>query len=190
MTKKLEETLNLPSLEEALAKAKQSQIDEAEKEILENKKELDEIASESPETASSFLEAMEKSKKIEQKLADHEGLELHDKDMDSVYDESMKSYKDLMDLGMNSSPAHSGKIFETAAVLLRLAMDAKNNKSDKKLRVWKLQLDQARLFKDMEKNNPSPITIDSEDVLPLDRNELLRQLNDLKNSPAESENDK
>ena len=55
--------------------------------------------------------------------------------MDTYSTEAMKSYKDLMDLGMNVEVRHSGKLFEVASSMLKNAVEAKNAKLEKKLRI-------------------------------------------------------
>lgn len=177
MTKKLEEELNLPSLEDAIKAANKNKEEEEQHKIEEAERELEDLKQEDPETAETFVSALTKTQKLEHELADHASLGKHDEEMDDIAEEAMESYRELKDLGMNVTPAHAGKIFETATNMLKIAMEAKNSKSDKKLRMWRLQLEQARLLRDLEKDHgPEQGYIDNEDVVKIDRNKLLRTL--------------
>jgi hypothetical protein len=65
--------------------------------------------------------------------------------------------------------------------MLRLAFDARNAKSDKKLRMWRLQLEQARLMRDLNRDRGSETgTIENEETIRLDRNKLLQELKEIK----------
>lgn len=185
MTKALEEVLNLPSLKEALEQASKSRESEEQSELEDSEKEFEEFSQEDPESAESFSSALQKSQEFENKLADKAGLLKHDGEMDKIAVEAMDSYRELMDLGMNVSPAHAGKIFETATHMLKIALESKNSKSDKKLRMWRLQLEEARLMRDLERdrgNGPFDGSIEDEDTI-ADRNVLLQKLKDQREKP-------
>lgn len=177
MTAKLEETLDLPSLAEALQLAKESRENEEIEKIEEAEKELADLESQSPDTAETFKSAIQKTQQLEAQLADYSSLDKHDQEMDEIASEAMDSYKELKDLGMNVSPAHAGKIFENAAQMLKISLESKNAKADKKLRMWRLQLEQARLLRDLEKNQENDDgIITNEEMIRIDRNALLRKL--------------
>jgi len=183
MTSKLEETLGLPSLSEAIKSAEElkiADITEPEEDEIIQKAEEDLAALEvdAPDQAETFSQAMSTSKKLEDKLSDKQGLEGHDKEMDDISTMATDAFQELMDLGMNVTPAHSGSIFQSASTLLNTALSAKNNKSDKKLKMWRLQIEQARLLRDLERDGnviDGEITQDGNGVT-FDRNKLLDQL--------------
>lgn len=183
MTSKLEETLGLPSLEDAIKQAEDLKIDQIsetdEDEIIKKSEEdLKALEEESPEIAETFSQALSKSKDLEAKLSDKEGLEEHDKEMDDISDMATDAFAELMDLGMNVSPAHAGSIFQSASTLLNTALSAKNSKSDKKLKMWRLQIEQARLMRDLERENGTTFEgeVTSDGSIKFDRNKLLEQL--------------
>lgn len=155
MTKKLEETLDLPSLSEALEKAKENKQEEKdvaeEAEALELQETLSHLRESQPSTAEGFKQALDAASTLENAVARHAEFKEHDDEMNEVSEEAMESYQTLMDYAMNCTPAHAGKIFETATQMLTIAMNARNSKSDKKLKVWRLQIEQARLMRDLEK---------------------------------------
>ena len=152
MNKKLEETFNLPSMEDAMENQKEADkvaddLDHsstaAHKEMeAESSKELD------PDVVSKALSTAEK---IDKALPQVKDLESHDSDMDTYSTEAIKSYKELMDLGMASEARHAGKFFEVAQTMMKNAIEAKNAKADKKLRMIELQLKNCLLY-----TSPSP----------------------------------
>ena len=96
--------------------------------------------------------------------------------MDDFSDEAMKSYRELMDLGMNSEARHAGKMFEVASTMLKNAVDAKNAKADKKLRMIELQLKKQRVDQWDNKGTSTDEVIEGEGYVVGDRNKLLDQL--------------
>ncbi|NJO62840.1 MAG: hypothetical protein HC836_32835 [Richelia sp. RM2_1_2] len=179
MTKNLEDELNLPHLDDLLKLEKDARDAEELERIQEVETELDELRHVDLETANSFETALTRAQRLEQELADHAGLRQHDAEMDEIAKEAIESYHEFKDLAINCTPAHAGKIAETAVNMLRVSLDAKNAKADKKLRTWRLKLDQAKLIRDLEKDEgPQEGTIDSEDAIRIDRNRLLQQIQD------------
>ena len=88
--------------------------------------------------ATPILRAITTAEKIDRALPQVTGLDAEDKDMDTYATEAMKSYQDLMNLGMNVEVRHSGKLFEVASTMLKNAVEAKNAKLEKKLRMVEL----------------------------------------------------
>jgi len=152
---KLEETLDLPSLSDALEESKVSKekeaLDAEEKEVDELEETMKELSATNPQSASDFKNALDSAAELENTVARHADFKEHDDEMNEVSAHAMESYEMLMDFGMNCTPAHAGSIFDTAATMLKISLDARNSKSDKKLKVWRLQIEQARLMRDMEK---------------------------------------
>ena len=146
MTKKLEEEFDLPPMEEVIRKAKEK-ADEETIEKTENSKDQNgqeevqqEVSEQSEEksgessegNSQSIIRALSTAEKIDRALPQVTGLDSEDIDMDTYSNEAMKSYKDLMDLGMNVEVRHSGKLFEVASAMLKNAVEAKNAKLEKK----------------------------------------------------------
>ena len=116
--------------------------------------------------------ALTNAEKIDSALPSVEGVTKHDGDMENIAERAMDSYEELMSLGMNVQDAHAGRIFETAGKMLQIAMDSKNAKVDKKLRMIDLQLKKLRIDA-MEGTNSGS----SDNSAVMDRNQLLQFLN-------------
>lgn len=117
---------------------------------------------------------------LNDKLIEMQGFSNHDDEMDELADLAIRAHKDLQDLGMNVEIKHAGEIFSSSSAMLKIAVDAKNLKVEKKLKLLKLQLDKMKIdltFKGDDR------TVEGQAVK-LDRNELLKQLKQI------NENDK
>ena len=136
--------------------------------------------------------ALSVAQKIDKALPQVKDLETHDKDMDGYATDAMNSFKELMDLGMNSEARHAGKFFEVAQTMMRNAIDAKNAKADKKLRMIELQLKKQRVDQQETRGTGNDDIIDGEGFVIGDRNKLLDQLIDKvsKNEEEPKEKDK
>jgi hypothetical protein len=159
MTKKLEELLNLPEHKEEM-KVIEKEIKAASKEIA--KQEEIELT-------------LQQFDKVAFALPTVDGLgSSSDKEFDDLANKSLKAYEDLMDLGMNVEVRYSSKIFETAANMMKNAIDAKAAKIDKKLRIVDLQLKKQKLDQDLKKGDDN--AVDVTDYVISDRNSLLEKL--------------
>ncbi len=159
MTRKLEQEFNLPSMDEL-------------KEL--SQQEVVEVGIE-PATAPSEVAvttALTNAEKIDSALPQVKDVVKHDGDMENIADRALNSYEELMSLGMNVQDAHAGRIFETAGKMLQIAMDSKNAKVDKKLRMIDLQLKKLRID---AMDGGSTSSDDTSAVM--DRNQLLQFLN-------------
>lgn len=164
MTRKLEQEFNLPSMEELKELSQQ--------EVVEVGIEPAEPPVQATPPAEVVTTALTNAEKIDSALPQVEGVVKHDGDMENIAERALDSYEELMSLGMNVQDAHAGRIFETAGKMLQIAMDIKNAKVDKKLRMIDLQIKKMRLDA-MEGTNSS--SNDSGTVM--DRNQLLQFLN-------------
>jgi hypothetical protein len=99
-----------------------------------------------------------------------------DKEFDELAEKATNAYNDLMDLGMNVEVRYSSKIFETAANMLKNAIDAKNAKIDKKLRIVELQLKKQKIEQDASGKRTDDNSLDVSDYVVSDRNSLLEKL--------------
>lgn len=102
-----------------------------------------------------------------------------DDELDDIAALALKSYEDLMDLGMNVEPRFSSRLFEIAASMLKTGLDAKTAKHDKNLKIVDLQMKKLKIDappkqyvtkKEREKKE------EKRDVIITDRNSLLKQL--------------
>jgi len=129
-------------------------------------------------SATPILKAITTAEKIDRALPQVTGLDAEDQDMDTYATEAMKSYQDLMNLGMNVEVRHSGKLFEVASTMLKNAVEAKNAKLEKKLRMVELQLKKQRVDQMSKTGDSSADIVEGEGYVVGDRNELLKQILD------------
>lgn len=173
MTKKLEELLNLPEIKQAM---KDADIEE-EYVTDDNEIEKGQLEMENLDQAQQQKELAKGGKqyavldKIDAALPEVIGLDAMDKEMDNIAAEAMKTYADLMDLGMNIEARYAGRIFEVAGTNLKTALDAKAAKVDKKLKMVELQLKKSKLDRDSGELD----AVESTGTI-VDRNELLKNL--------------
>jgi hypothetical protein len=160
MTRKLEQEFNLPSMEELKELSQQDVVEVG-------------IEPAPPAVVEEVVTtAITNAEKIDSALPQVEGVVKHDGDMENIAERALDSYEELMSLGMNVQDAHAGRIFETAGKMLQIAMDSKNAKVDKKLRMIDLQIKKMRIDA-MEGTNTSS----NDNGTVMDRNQLLTFLN-------------
>ena len=128
MTKKLEEEFNLPPMDKATEK---ENADATEKFDVQ---EVTQVDIEDVQTALSNAE------KIDLALKNVKGLDEHDDEMDDIGQQAIDSYQQLMNLGMNVGDREAGSIFDSAAKMLKTALEAKESKIDTKLKQMFLQI--------------------------------------------------
>ena len=166
MTKKLEETFNINPVEE------DEKVEETP--TIEESRDLTEILSTEIST----------TEKIDASLPLVQGLNEHDKDMDDIHQKAISTFEELISLGMNVEVHAGAKLMETANQMLKTAMEAKDSKVDRKLKMLNLQLQKAKLdlAQDKEdKKSKIDDEIESEGSVVLDRNELLKRLDRAQN---------
>ncbi len=164
MTKKLEEEFNLPPMDNATEK---ENADATEKFDIQ---EVTQVDIEDVQTALSNAE------KIDLALKNVKGLDEHDNEMDDIAQQAVDSYQQLMNLGMNVGDREAGSIFDSAAKMLKTALEAKDSKIDSKLKQIDLMIKKGRL--DNNTNESSGTASGGQAV---DRNELLKIINSDKN---------
>lgn len=155
MTKKLEEEFNLPPLEEVEEETSPKQTAVAE--IID---------------VADVEKALTTAEKIDNALRNVKGLDEHDTNMDDIAQQAVDSYQQLMNLGMNVSDRDAGSIFDSAAKMLKTALDAKDSKINSKLKQIDMMIKKARLDTNTGSNDDS-----SGPQAALDRNELLKIIN-------------
>ena len=146
MTKKLEEIFDLPSV-----------ADVVDTEDVKN--------------------ALKTAKNIKQNLPtilDDVDMAHHDVVMDDYADDAYTHAKDIIDLGMTSEPRHSAELFQAAANMLRIALDSKNSKVDKRLKMYELELKKKKLELEERKFAMEQPEIDmNDDRIFADREDLM-----------------
>jgi len=159
MTKKMEDFFNLPPSTPKVAE-----------EIL-HEKSGNEIMIE----ASEICSALTTAEKVDFALPTVVGLENHDIEMDDIAKKAINTFNDLVQLGNNVSDKDAGKIFEVAGQMLKTALDAKNSKTDRKLKMIELQLKKVRAEQiDIDQGNGNKGN--SSNGGEFDRNELLKYI--------------
>ena len=165
MTKKLEELLNLPENKE-IVEPEVVEIEVSDKEKRQRRKEDRER-----------LRDIAEFDKIAEALPAVKGLgQMADEELNEIADKAIKAYNDLMDLGMNVESRYSGRMFEVAGNMLKVGLDAKVAKLDKKLKMVELQLKKQKL--DTETINEGNFTEGSGYVV-TNRNSLIDRLKGL-----------
>lgn len=164
MTKRLEEVFGI---------APSEAVDE------ENSEETAVSIEESKEEIEIISSAMASTEKIDAALPMVGDLNEHDYDMDQIHKHAMDTFEKLVDIGMNVE-AHAGsKFFESATQMLKTAMEAKDSKVDRKLKMINLQMQKAKLDLAIEKeskNGGLGDAIETEGSVIMDRNELLKRI--------------
>jgi len=152
MTKRLEEEFNLPPIEEVTEKA-----EVVEQEVVEL-----------PATKQEVDDALDIAERINEALPQVKGLADSDIELDDIATKALESYEELMRLGMNVQDVHAGRIFDNAANMLKVALDSKSTKIDKKLKMVDLQLKRQKLDQDLDPdqaNNPNQQIFNRNDLL-------------------------
>jgi hypothetical protein len=157
MTKKLEELFNLEKSDETA-------------ETLKDKLETEQNDKDDAQ-ANALIQEKIGLDKIDAALPQVDGLE-DDKEIDQYSNESFQAYKDLMDLGMNIEPRFAGRIMEVASSMMNNAINAKNVKVDKKLKMIELQLKKLKL----DQNQGDDDAVTGTGTVIADRNELIKQI--------------
>ena len=195
MNKKLEKTFDLPSMEEALDDQQQeeSNLENSEAQDLDRSSAAAHAELEESDVADDeqvIKRALTTAEQIDKALPQVKDLQTHDTDMDTYSGEAMKSYRELMDLGMNSEARHAGKFFEVAQTMMKNAIEAKNAKADKKLRMIELQLKKQRVDQWDKRDGNDQDVIEGEGFVVGDRNKLLDQLIEKVNQNDDKTEDK
>ena len=155
MTKRLEEFFNLSSSVE------------------EENTDIEPVEQPSGDIPTEIMSSLTTAERINFALPTVVGLDSHDSEVDAIAEKAIKTYDDLILLGGNVSDLHAGKIYEVASQLLKTALDARNSKADKKLKMIELQLKKMRAEQiDFELGNaPS-----NRSTAEFDRNELMKYI--------------
>ena len=170
MTKKLEETFNIEPAEEKVEK------NDEETPSIEESKALTEV----------LYAELKTTEKIDNALPLVKDLNEHDKEMDDIHQKALDAFNDLLQLGMNVEVHAGAKLLETANQMLKTAMEAKDSKVDRKLKMINLQLQKAKLDYNISKNKDG-FELESDGAVTISRNELLKRI---ENAQKDLKNDK
>ena len=155
MTKKLEQLLDLPPVQEPeLIKPKKTEVPPAVIDLQSRLEEFDKISAALPQV---------------------KGLgDMADTELDTLAKKAESAFDDLMDLGMNVEAKYGSRMFEVAATMLSAAITAKSSKIDKKLKMVELQLKKLALDKKAGSSEEDPV--EGKGFIVTDRNSLLEKL--------------
>lgn len=104
------------------------------------------------ESQKHLMERLSSMEKVELALEKVGELDEMDEELDSISTEALQSYSELFERAGTFADSHAGKIYEVSAQLLKIALDAKDSKLDRKLRTIEMQLKKAKLESDSKKN--------------------------------------
>lgn len=181
MSRSIQESLDLPVLEDLLKSASTTDAED-EPEVTDD---MVEDFSGSSELSTSMNSGL-----IKPEVLDDQQARSHSSSMDTIHRDALQHSKDLMDLGYNVDIRSASKIFESAAGMMRLAMDAANSKREAQLKRRKLDLDAAKLeilLKNAKGGQQAGDTVDAEAVVIVeDRNEILKRMREEAKNAAQS----
>lgn len=160
----LEKTLNLENLRSALKKIKEKNQNEVD--------ELDESLSDDDYSSESIQTAISTADELNHELSNFNVLHDHDNDMDQIADEALKYYKEISVLGLSVDEKSAGAIIDAGNHALQIALEAKHQKTEKKLKVLELQIKKLRIEK-MKGISLEELPNQLDDGLYLDRNKIL-----------------
>lgn len=161
--KKMEDFFNLPPLEKTVVE--EPAVKSREQLMIE---------------AREIYSSLTTAERINHALPTVMGLDEHDNEMDVIWKKAMSTFEDLMALGGNVPDMHAGKIFEVGAQMLKIALEARNAKTERKLKMIDLQLKKVRSEQiDLDQGNGEKRNSTG---VEFDRNELLKHIVDSRKS--------
>lgn len=148
MTKRIEDELNLPRLEDIIKEAEDDQptlpvepVEESPEEVIDS------------EDVSNVANALQNIKPSDLASTDPMGTVDHEMETNEIYDAAMRAYKDLLDLGFNIESKHAGaNAFSPAAKMLEIALKASQSKATKKMERIKAIMEQELHDRELRKN--------------------------------------
>ena len=169
MSKSIQDALDLPTLEDLLKAPRQT--DDGE-EVTDQM-----VADADDNSIVGEMSTALATGGITKDMADAREAKDHAKSANDIHDEVLQHAKDLMDLGYNVDTRSAGRIFETAAGMYKLALEAKNSKRDAQLKAMKLELESRKLDQmAKDKSGDDSNVVPGEHVIIEDRNELIKRL--------------
>ncbi len=120
--------------------------------------------------AQEVYNSLSTAEKVDMALSTVVDLDKHDSEMDAIANKAINTFEDLISLGANVPDVHAGKIYEVAGQMLKTALDAKNSKTERKLKMIELQLKKIKA----EQADPEGGSGRNGSGTDFDRNELLK----------------
>jgi len=155
--KKMEDFFNLPPAKEEVVVVEEAPTKTKEQLLVE---------------AQEIYSSLTTAEKVDYALPTVVGLDSHDTEMDDIAQKAVDTFQHLIALGGNVPDMHAGKIYEVAGQMLKTALEAKNAKAERKLKMIDLQLKKVRAEQiDIDQGNGERRTAGGAEF---DRNELLK----------------
>lgn len=173
MSKTIQDALDLPILEDLLKNPDNKEA-ETEPEITDAMAEQ----FEDNEQTTALTTALEQGM-VPEDVIEARKEQKHEAQTQTIYKEALQHAKDLMDLGYNVDTRSAGRIFENAANMFKIALEATNATRDAHLKSETVKINKRKIaleerkFKGPEEGDG---TVDSESVIIEDRNELIKRL--------------
>lgn len=169
MSRTIQEAFDLPALEDLLKAPRETDDDDS-------LTEEDLIAAEGNSDVDALTVALEANNSPRADPDEAEAKD-HAENTDDIFGQTLQHAQDLMDLGYNVDTRSAGRIFETAANMYKIALDAKNSKRDAQLKNMKLKLENDKLKAMIrQKSGEGGEVIEQEAVIIADRNDLIKKL--------------
>jgi hypothetical protein len=130
--------------------------------------------------SSSDDDITDKAKQLAKDYREIDHFETHETEMDEISELALEYSKTIYELGMSGEARMAAEIFNASATMLKISMDARQQKLEKKLKLMKLEMDQMKFDK---ANSKEPDEPEVGNVKVLDRNELLSMLKDIHANP-------
>lgn len=175
MLKKLEDVLNIENMGE-LSSETENDPNETEKESHTNIINTDETK-----------QMIDQAEELDNILSNITGLDQHDVEMDDIVSKAMTTYEELVHLGRNSPVMYSCKVYEVAGNLLKTAMDARDSKLSKKMKLIDMKLKKLKIDTDANKKNNDESDDDGSTLTRNDILELMNEDDDLTSLPKPSD---
>lgn len=172
MTKKLQDLLGLPDVTETEEDQDNEQLLTREELMVE---------------AAEVVNALTTTEKVDAALTMVTGLSEHDENMDDIATKALKTYADLCSLGLNIADPHTGKVYEVAGQMLKIALEAKDSKTKRKLDIIDLQIRKMRVDKVAIQDGSDASTRQTAEF---DRNELLAHIVSTQEGESEKTDEK
>jgi hypothetical protein len=137
MTTRLEDEFNLPPIEDI----EFNYHDEEEEDDDEPTLTLEEVQTE----IALHKNEMALAERVDAALPLVQGLDDIEREMDEYATKAMQTFEELCDLGKNVEDRHAAPVFDSASKMLAAAIQVKQAKIDKKLKMVELQMRKQRL---------------------------------------------
>ena len=125
-------------------KSKSSEDENTSKELAEQKEERKELN-----------KRLQSLRKINNALTEVHELDSHDKEMDDIAKHALESYQDMINRGASVQDKHVADVFDAAAKMLNISLDAKDAKAKRRLKTIEMQLKCSKLELDNKRHSNS-----------------------------------